>query len=114
MLSDVRGLLLSNEECKKVVLKLLRVGSAQSAPLEIKQEIVTIRLLQFGLTTANLVQAVTRAANVDEIAALRAINNGEPGQEGADAKNCGTEVGGTAAERESHALVLARIPNEAR
>jgi hypothetical protein len=114
MLSNVWGLLLSNEDCKKVFLKLLRVGSAQNAPLELKHEIVAIRLLHFGLTAANLGQAVTRAANVDELVALQAINDGEPGQEDDDAENGGTEVAGTAAERESQALVLARIPKEAR
>jgi hypothetical protein len=114
MLSKARGLLLSNEFCKKVVLKLLRVGSAQNAPLELKHEIVAIRMLQFGLPGANLGQAVTRAANVEELVALHAINDGEPGKEDDDAENSGTEVDGTATERESQALVLARIPKEAR
>jgi hypothetical protein len=44
MLSDVCGLCLSTEDYKKFVLKLLRVGSAQNAALEIKHEIAAVWL----------------------------------------------------------------------
>jgi hypothetical protein len=111
MLSDMRGLCLPNEEYKKAVLKLLRVGSAQNAPLELKQEIAAIRLLQFGLTAANLRQAVARAVDLAEYAALRAIKDGEPEEEYGDAENGNTEFCGTAMERDSHSLVLTRIQN---
>jgi hypothetical protein len=53
MLSGVRGLCLPNGECRKVIVKLLRVGSARNMPLELKQECAAVRLLQFRLTAAN-------------------------------------------------------------
>jgi hypothetical protein len=114
VLSDLRGLCLSNEEYKKFVLKLLRVGSAQNAPLELKQEIAAVRLLQFGLTAAHLRQAVARAADVAENSALRVVKDGEADEEGGDSESSGADLGGTTADRESHALVIMRIPKEAR
>jgi hypothetical protein len=114
MLSDVRGLCLRNEEYQKAVLKLLRVGSAQNAPLELKLEIAAVRLLQFGLIAAKFRQVVAHAVDVSEHAALRAMKEGEPAEEDCGAENGNTDFCHTAVQRESHALILARIPNEAR
>jgi hypothetical protein len=102
------------KEYKKAVLKRLRVGSAHNAPPELKQEIAAVRLLQFGLTAANLRQAVARAVDVAEHAALHAMKEGEPAEEDCDAENGNTDFCGTAVQRESHAPILARIPNLAR
>jgi hypothetical protein len=107
---DVRGLCFTSEY-RRTIVKLLRIRSAQNAILEIKQECAAVRLLQFGLTAGHLHHAAARAVDVADLAALHATNDGEPNEE--DADNGGTEVGSTAAERVLHALVLARIPNEA-
>jgi hypothetical protein len=96
----------------KVVLKLLSVESAQNAPLELKQECASVGLLQFGLTAADLRRVVAHAVYVADLAALRAMNYGEPDEEYVE--DGGTGVGGTAAERQSHSLVVARIANKAR
>jgi hypothetical protein len=120
MLSDVRGLCLSTEDYNKFVLKLLRVGSARNAALEMKHDsyIAAVRLLQFALTASNLCYAVMRAVELAELAKL--ITGDVPDKEDEVA-----EAGGSGEKREvarelslksqeAHALVLARIPSEAR
>jgi hypothetical protein len=94
------------------------VGSAQNAALEMKHEIAAVRLLQFDLTAANLRYAVMRAVELAELAEL--MTGDAPNEEDEEA-----EAGGSVEEREvarelslksheAHALVLARIPSEAR
>jgi hypothetical protein len=82
MLPDVRGLCLSTKDYKKVVLKFLRVGSAQNAALEMKHGIAAVRLLQFGLTAANPRYAVMCAV---ELAKLAELMTGDEPNEGAEA-----------------------------
>jgi hypothetical protein len=114
MISDVHGLCLSTDDYKKVVLKFLRVDSTQNAALEMKHEVAAVRLLQFGLTAANLGYAVMSAVELAELAELK--TGAEPNEDDEGVGTGGSvEMRELSLEfREACALVLTRFVLEAR